>query len=118
MNRGNKGLPVLWALSAAGALLGGLLPSALAQGQGAKTDGFLAHQIDKGGTKGWSHVIARFDAGLSAEQRQQLRGLHCDIYRNLPIIKSVALSVPARHLKQLAALPFVRHLSADVNVRK
>src|SRR2546423_2891925 len=98
MNRGNKGLPMLWTLSAAGALLGGLLPAALAQGQAGKTDRFIEHQIDKGATKGWSHVIARFDAGLTVEQTQQLRGLHCDIYRNLPIIKSVALAVPARNL--------------------
>jgi serine protease AprX len=48
----------------------------------------------------------------------QLKSLGADIYRRLPIIHSVALSVPARNVARLAALPFVAHLSEDCGVTK
>src|SRR5205085_9164223 len=48
----------------------------------------------------------------------EIKTLGSDIDRHLAVINSVALRVPARNLRKLASLSFVKHLSADVLVKK
>ncbi|MDX1933852.1 MAG: S8 family serine peptidase [Capsulimonadales bacterium] len=67
---------------------------------------------------GRTEVIVRLTGDLTDQHKRAFEALNGDIYRHLPIIRSVALSVPTRHLSRLAALPFVAHLSADGMVRK
>ena len=93
-------------------------PAAHAQILANKADAFLTHAAQTPARQGWTSVIVRAADPLTEEQQRQLRATGADIYRHLPIIHSVALRVPTRHLSQLAALPFVQHLSADVAVKK
>ena len=68
---------------------------------------------------GWSSVIATTTgSGLTSDQSRQLKALDADVYRRLPIIHSIAVRVPTRNMKALAALSFVKHISPDLNVRK
>ncbi len=83
-----------------------------------KSDSFLRPQIIAPPARGWSSVIVRLAHPLTAQEQASLTALHADVRRHLPIINSLAVQVPARSLGQLAALPFVQHLSADTAVRK
>jgi hypothetical protein len=69
-------------------------------------------------SKGWSSVIVRFTAKLTDAQQRQLKALGADIYRHLDFIQSAAMRIPNRSLDRLAALPYVQHISADLDVKK
>jgi serine protease AprX len=73
-----------------------------------------AHQKGHGRTS----VIVRIQGELDATREASLRSLGADIYRRLPIVRSVALRLPVRNVGKLAALPFVMRISADAPVRK
>ncbi|WP_309721181.1 S8 family peptidase, partial [Armatimonas sp.] len=68
--------------------------------------------------KGWSAVIVKTEGVPTAAQEAAIAALGGDIYRHLPIINSLAVRIPNRRLKQLAALPFVSRLSSDMEVKK
>ncbi len=80
-----------------------------------KYDRFLERQAQSPSASGWTSVIAKISGPLTPRQEKQLHGY---VYRHLPLIDSVALRIPLKRLGELAALPFVRHLSADVSVSK
>lgn len=63
-------------------------------------------------------MIVRASQGVGAAEEAQLTALGADIYRHLPLVRSVALRLPARKLKTLRALPFVERLSSDLTVKK
>ncbi|WP_309721144.1 S8 family peptidase, partial [Armatimonas sp.] len=68
--------------------------------------------------KGWSAVIVKTEGVPTAAQEAAIAALGGDIYRHLPIINSLAVRIPNRRLKELAALPFVSRLSSDMEVKK
>ena len=109
----NKTFPIL---TLASLLLTGV--SAHAGTLAAKTDSFLAPKLTAPSASGWSSVILKTEGTLSAAQEARLVSLGADITRRLPFIHAVALRLPARNLRALAALPFVVHLSADGEVKK
>jgi serine protease AprX len=117
MNRTRINLALLLTLSAAGAILCGA-GAANAGDLSGKGDSFLSRRAAGASKGGWSQVIVRFADDLNPAQQKQLKALGADTYRHLPIIHSDALSVPTRNLEKLAALPFVKHLSADIDVKK
>ncbi len=102
----------------AGVLLWLLPPSCLADVLADKSDLFVQQLSHGQGTAARTAVIVRFHRNLTTAQRRELTRLGADIYRNLPFIQSAALTVPTGRLKELAALPYVRRLSADVPVRR
>ncbi len=103
-------------LGLAGALLAA--PSVHADSFAAKTDSFLAPTLAAKSAPGWSAVILKTEGPLTAAQETRLTALGADITRRLPFIHAVALRLPSRNLRSLAALPFVTHLSADSMVKK
>ena len=113
-----KGAPLVAALSLglAGALLAA--PSAHAAAAADKADSFLRPVMAQKAASGWSLVIVKVNGGLTAVQEASLKSLGADITRRLPFIQSVTVRVPTRNLANLAALPFVKHLSADLAVKK
>lgn len=110
-------LTPLLALSAAGALLAAGA-TARAENLAAKCDTFLATRLSAHSPQGRTQVIARVDGELTPDQEARLKRLGSDIYRRLPLIHSIAFSMPARNLSRVAALPFVKRLSADMIVKK
>ena len=122
-NRTRPGVPALAALSLglAGALLAGTparAASAPAQDVRTKADAFLAPLLAARPASGRSSVILRVNGGLTPARQARLRALGADITRRLPLIGSVAATVPSRNLAKVAALPFVARLSADLAVQK
>ena len=83
-----------------------------------KCDRFLARIRTSQPATGRTELIVRLDGALTPARQTQLAALGGDIYRHLPFLHSLALRVPTRNLDKLAALPFVRHLSLDTQVRK
>ncbi len=83
-----------------------------------KADSLLTKRASQRLKVGSTGVIVRISVALTAQREAELRSLGCQIYRRLPIIKSVALTAPNRSLNRLAALPYVQRLSADLIVRK
>jgi serine protease AprX len=109
-------------VSAAAALLG-TTPLLAANSQTStadlhKTDAQIGQRLSAKSAHGSCAVIAKVDGDLSAQQQAQLTALGADITRHLSFIHSVALTLPARNLSKLAALPFVTHLSYDGIVKK
>jgi len=84
----------------------------------ATSDLFVARTLAQKPTSGWSSVILKTTGALTPAQEARVRSLGGDITRRLPIIGSVAVRVPSRNLKAVAALPFVTHLSLDGMVQK
>src|SRR5438067_1888802 len=117
MNRSPMTWALLLTLSSACALLcdGAVAGAERLEG---KADSFLVQRSANASTQGRANVIVRANAELTAAQENQLKLLSADIYRRLPIIRSVALSLPSRNLERLAALAFVQRLSADLEVKK
>ncbi len=103
-------------LGLVGALLAG--PAAQADSPSAKADAFLAPLLAAKPASGRSSVILKLDGDLSPARQARLRALGADVTRRLPLIGSVSATVPTRSLAQVAALPFVARLSADLSVRK
>ena len=93
-------------------------PAAHAQVLANKADTFLTHAVQTPTRQGRTSVIVRTRGPLTAAQQQQLQALGADVYRHLPLIESVAVSMPARNLSKLAALPFVIQLSLDAAIQK
>src|SRR5579862_1056335 len=116
MNTGKTTLALLLALSAAGTLLGDT--TACADALRDKGDSILSQRASRVQKRGLVRVIARFEGDLTPAHQRKLTALGAGIYRNLPIIDSAAMTVPARNLEKLAELPFVLHLSADFAVKK
>ena len=83
-----------------------------------KADLIIQKQLASPTQKGWSAVIVRTEGAVTEKQEARLRALGGDIYRRLTIIDSLALRIPNRNLAKLAALPFVKRLSADLDVKK
>lgn len=83
-----------------------------------KGDSILSKKASLGFKTGWASVIVKIDGEITSARKAEIQSLHCDIYRNLPIVRSVALKIPNRNLSLLAKLPYVRNLSADALVSK
>ena len=83
-----------------------------------KSDGFLRQTLAAQPARGWQSVIAQWNGPLTPPRWRSLQALQVITYRPLPLIHADALRVPSRNLARLAALPFVRHLSADLACRK
>ncbi len=105
-------------LGAFGMLLAGAQIPVMADALHDKSDMFVVRKAESGVQKGWVSTIVRFSGTLTLAQEKQLSALSADIYRNLPIINSVALKIPARNLIKLADLPFVQRISGDLQVKK
>ena len=84
----------------------------------AKTDAALTQKLAAKHPHGACAVIAQIDGTLTPDKEARLTRLGADITRHLGLIDSVALTLPARNLGKLAALPFVAHLSFDGEVKK
>ena len=65
-----------------------------------------------------SVILKLAGGGLTPARQAALEKLGADVTRHLAFIGSVAVTVPSRTLAQVAALPFVTHLSADGAVKK
>ncbi len=115
--RSSKQLPL--PAIAAGLLLvaSSLATSALTPAEAAGT-ALKPQQVAKHQQAKAARVIVSFVGGLSPGNRAQLASLGCDIYRNLSIIHSAALSVPQGNLGKLSALSFVKNVTPDVAVSK
>jgi serine protease AprX len=64
------------------------------------------------------NVLVRFGRKPTAGQLTTLRTHGADVYRNLSIINTVAVSVSKDKLRGLLQLPFINHVSLDANVQK
>ncbi len=95
-----------------------LLAAGSASAAAASTDARTGQMLAAKPAHGACAVIAKVDGDLSAAQQTQLAALGADVTRHLGFIHSVALTLPARNLPKLAALPFVTHLSYDGAVKK
>lgn len=62
--------------------------------------------------------IVQLAGNETSAQDRAFTALGGDIYRHLTLIHAVALELPVRNLDRLQALPFVKHVSTDGNVRK
>jgi serine protease AprX len=82
-----------------------------------KSDAFLKGRLAAREAPEWSSVIVQLDR-LDAGRLAQLSSLGAGVYRDLPLVKALALRVRTQRLRQLAELPFVRRVSEDVPVRK
>lgn len=122
--RASRTPAALTGLSLAGLSLAGLSLTGFAHAAGAapaalpNTDTAISQALAAPAKTGWIGVIVRTPAPLTAGQEAQMTALGADIVRRLPIIHSVAVRVPQRHLSKLAALPFASHLSFDGLVEK
>ena len=94
------------------------LPLAAQAAPSGKADLQIQKQLASPTQTGWSAVIVRTESAPTARQEARLRALGGDLYRRLTIIDSLALRIPNRNLAKLAALPFVKRLSADLEVKK
>jgi len=100
--------------------LGGALAAAPARADSlsARADSFLAPTLAARPAAGWTPVILKTAGGLTPSQEATLRALGADITRRLPFIGCVAVRIPTRSLRAVAALPFVTRLSSDGAVKK
>ena len=91
-----------------------------------KSDFFLSRPVSQpaprthGARSGaaWSSVIVQWKGARTASLGRRLRALGVREDRPLPLIGADALRLPTKNLARLAALPFVKHLSADLTCRK
>lgn len=83
----------------------------------AKCDLLLTGALAKNAA-GHVGVIVRLTDQPNPAQLKQLLRLGADTYRNLGIIRSLAVRIPASHVKELANLPFVERLSLDATTKK
>ena len=86
--------------------------------QTSKNDGFLAKTLAQKSPRGWSSVILQWNGARTPDRLRRLRALGAASDRPLPLIHADALRVPSSKLAKLAALAFVKHLSADLTCRK
>ena len=83
-----------------------------------KADAEIGQTMSAPATHGFCTVIVKIDGDLSPARQGRLTALGADITRHLGFIHSAALTLPARNLNKLAALPFITHLSYDGVVKK
>jgi hypothetical protein len=85
-----------------------------------KSDRFLRQKMKGKPQQGWSHLIVKVDPnhGDPRAASRDLKAMGASVYRALPFIDSAAVSVPNKHVERLAALPWVRRLSTDIEVEK
>jgi serine protease AprX len=102
----------------AASLLAGLHHSTKADCLQQKADRFLLQKAAARPVAGWSGVLVRLHGKLTPQQKAQLKTSGAYVYRHLPLIESLAIRVPNRHLSRLAALPFVKRLSYDAPLQK
>lgn len=77
-----------------------------------KCDSPIAQKLSSLPKSGWTSVILKLDK-LTPDRDHKLNALGCDIYRRLPIIRSVAARIPNRNLPKVVALSFVQRVSLD-----
>jgi len=122
MRRFKRGIARLVLSTAIGAAMLGSMVGANATGVSNKYDAVIADRVSRPAKPGNKHskirLIVQFTAAPTAAQESALKALGADIYRRLPIIHSAAMSLPVRNTCRLAALPYVRHISADSAVAK
>lgn len=83
-----------------------------------KSDRFLAQAPSHPSAHAWSSVIVQWRGARTPTRLRRLRALGARADRPLPLIHADALRLPSRNLARLAALPFVKRLSADLACRK
>jgi len=83
-----------------------------------KSDHFLSRTPAAHSARAWSSVIVQWKGARTTAQGRRLRALGACADRPLPLIGADAMRLPSSNLARLAALPFVRHLSADLACRK
>ncbi|MBS1723080.1 MAG: S8 family peptidase [Armatimonadetes bacterium] len=106
-----------WPRLIALALLSVTVPSVVLAGPG-KTDVFVKSAMTSRATKGPVNVIAKIDGPLTTAQKHKLAAMGATVYRDLKVIGSVAVRVPAKKLSAFVALPWVKHVSSDERVVK
>lgn len=99
------------------AALGMLALMAHASAKTSTADAFVqrAAKMHAGGKL---NVIVSATTDFGADQHKDLAKLGAFVYRQLPLIKAVAVRVPTKNLRQLMALPYVKHVSEDVETKK
>jgi subtilisin family serine protease len=87
-----------------------------------KMDRFVLDQymgVKNGGGLAKTNVIVRLNkAAISSAQRAELARSGARVYRSLPLIQSMAVSLPTQNLIKLGGLPFVDRISSDAAVQK
>lgn len=94
-----------------------LSAGALASNHASKCDDIVARELSSGRSARLS-LVAKVSGELTPHQERQLRALGADIYRHLPIIHSVAFTLPRKRLSRCLDLSFVDHVSFDGQVQK
>ncbi len=91
--------------------------SAFASNGTEKCDRLVACQLaSKGANR--LNVLIHFGRKPNASELDTLKAHGADVYRNLSIINSVAVSVRKDKLRELLQLPFINHVSLDAHVQK
>ena len=83
-----------------------------------KSDRFLSRTPAVRPARAWSSVIVQWNGARTPARMKRLRALGARADRPLLLIHADALRLPSRNLTRLAALPFVKRLSADLTCRK
>ena len=83
-----------------------------------KSDHFLSRTAAVHPPHAWSSVIVQWKGPRTKARLHRLRALGMREDRPLRLIGADALRLPSSNLGRLAALPFVKHLSADLTCRK
>ncbi len=97
--------------------LAAVLGTATAFGHEASRDAFVDQAL-RSKESGQIDLILQTNKPFSCAQEVKLAKIGGYVYRNLPIIQSVAVSVPRRKLATLLGFTFVKHVSSDVSVKK
>ena len=84
----------------------------------AKSDQFLTQTLSQKAAHGWSSIIIQWNGARTPARLRRLRTLGASADKPLPLIQADALRLPSKNLARLAALPFIKHLSADLSCRK
>ncbi len=82
-----------------------------------KCDAFVARQLASNGNEKLN-VLVRFNNAISQRDLHILEAHGAGVYRNLSIIKSVAVTVRKEDLRKVLALPGVARVSSDQHVQK
>ena len=90
--------------------------AAASEGQ-PKCDATVAQLLSEKGVASVK-VLIRFGHPPSAKELGALRNHRAEVYRKLGLIDSVAATIRQDQLAELVRLPFVKHVSADAEVRK
>ncbi|MGI4790119.1 MAG: S8 family serine peptidase [Janthinobacterium lividum] len=112
------GVPVALAgFSLSFAALAGAAPATVSK-FASKSDASITRTLASKSPSGWASVILKMNGGLTPAKQARLQALGADITRHLDLINSITITVPKSALAQVAALPFVSHLSDNMAVRK